>query len=425
MIDRSVAPNQKEIEKIEFVKAQTTVFRSGIQCHSILQDDCKVVKLELEFEAGSNFQEKALIATMVNHMILEGCEQYSAYEIASFFDNEGAFLDTSCSTDKASIVLHCLERSIPKLLPYLQAILYTANFPQKEIENYLKINAQKFEVNQEKVGWVARNEFMEELLGKDHPYSWKVNANNYAEVQRDDIISFYNKRYKAATFQIYLSGKVSAEVLHAVEDVFNQKVAVRNEPLIAMTFDETKVSDLKVIEKKGAIQSAIRLGAVTINRSHADFPALFVANTILGGYFGSRLMSNIREDKGYTYGIGSGVTHLEKLSYFIVSTEVGAEVTASTLKEIEFEMNQLHNVLVSQDELKLVKNYILGNIMKGFDGSFNAMARFQMLNNQGLSYGYYENLIQEIKEMNVEKIQAAAQNFMDYSALKKIVVGKL
>ena len=142
-------------------------------------------------------------------------------------------------------------------------------------------------------------------------------------------------------------------------------------------------------------------------------------------YLWQILMSNIREDKGYTYGIGSGVIHLEKLSYFIVSTEVGAEVTASTLKEIEFEMNKLHNVLVSQDELKLVKNYILGNIMKGFDGSFNAMARFQMLNNQGLSYGYYENLIQEIKEMNVEKIQAAAQNFMDYSALKKIVVGKL
>jgi len=425
MMDRSVAPIQQEIEKIEFAKAQTTIFSSGIQCHSILQDDCKVVKMEIEFQAGSKFQDKALIAAMVNNLILEGCFKYSAYEIASFFDNEGAFLDTSCSADKASVVLHCLERSIPKLLPYLQEVMSTANFPQNEIDTYLKINAQKFEVNREKVGWVARNEFMEELLGEDHPYSWKVSASNYKEVGRDDLISFYNKRYKSATFQVYLSGKVTAEVLQTVENVFNQKGIQRNDVSDAMTENENNVSDVKLIEKKGAIQSAIRLGAVTINRSHADFPALFVANTILGGYFGSRLMSNIREDKGYTYGIGSGVIHLEGLSYFIVSTEVGAEVTAATLKEIEFEMNQLRNVLVSQEELKLVKNYILGNIMKGFDGSFSAMARFQMLNHQGLGYDYYQNLIQEIKTMKVEKIQAVARNHMNYSTLKKIVVGKL
>ena len=136
-------------------------------------------------------------------------------------------------------------------------------------------------------------------------------------------------------------------------------------------------------------------------------------------------MSNIREDKGYTYGIGSGVIHLEGLSYFIVSTEVGAEVTAATLKEIEFEMNQLRNVLVSKEELKLVKNYILGNIMKGFDGYFSAMARFQMLNHQGLGYDYYQNLIQEIKTMKAEKIQAVARTHMNYATLKKIVVGKL
>tara|TARA_B110000046_G_scaffold28052_1_gene28869 strand:+ start:189576 stop:190853 length:1278 start_codon:yes stop_codon:yes gene_type:complete len=425
MIDRSVAPNQQEIEKIEFAEAQTVVFSSGIQCHSVVQEDCKVVKLELEFEAGSKFQDKALIATMVNNLILEGCERYSAYEIASFFDNEGAFIDTSCSADKASLVLHCLERSIPKLVPYLQEVLSTANFPQKEIENYLKISAQKFEVNREKVGWVARNEFMEELLGKGHPYCWKLKANNYVDVQRDDLISFYNEKYKSTAFQIYVSGKVTSEVLKTIEEVFNSASIRPSKSIDRLAMAEPSASKMKLIEKKGAIQSAIRLGALTINRRHADFPFLFVANTVLGGYFGSRLMTNIREDKGYTYGIGSGVIHLDDLSYFIVSTEVGGEVTGATLKEIEIEMNQLQNVLVSQEELKLVKNYILGNIMKGFDGSFSAMARFQMLNHNGLGYSYYETLIQKIKEMKAKEIQVAARKYLVYSDLKKIVVGKL
>ena len=425
MIDRITAPEQKELEDIKFVKAETHVFSSGIHCHSIVQEDCKVVKLELEFDAGSKYQSKSLIASMVNSLLLEGSEHYSAYEIASYFDNEGAFLDTSCSADKASVVLHCLERSIPKLVPFLNKILGTVNFPQREIENYLELNAQKMEVNLQKVGWLARNEFMEELLGKNHPYSWKLDIKHYSNVVREDVVTFYDERYKAAKFEIYLSGRVTGSVLETVERIFNQEFKVRDHFLTSTKLAEPVESEVKVVDKKGAIQSAIRLGAVTINRSHEDFAALFFANTILGGYFGSRLMSNIREDKGYTYGIGSGILHLQDLSYFVISTEVGSAVTSATLQEIEKEMNQLRNELVSEEELKLVKNYILGNIMKGFDGSFSAMDRFQMLNHQGLGYEYYEKLMVQMKEMTAEKVQHAAVKYMDYGKLKKIVVGKL
>ena len=244
-------------------------------------------------------------------------------------------------------------------------------------------------------------------------------------MRREDLVSFYNEKYKSAAYQIYLSGKVTDDVLNTVREVFNQPFVESKESFESILPEEPSSSEMKLIEKKDSIQSAIRLGAVTINRRHPDFPALFMANTILGGYFGSRLMSNIREDKGYTYGIGSGVIHLEDLSYFIISTEVGSEVTAATMKEIEFEMNQLHTELVSEEELKLVKNYILGNVMKGFDGSFSAMSRFQMLNHHGLGYDYYENFIEEIKRMNPLNIQVVARSYMDYSRLKKIVVGKL
>ena len=425
MIDRSIAPKQNPIEKIEFTKAQTHVFSSGMKCHSVVQEDCKVVKLEIEFEAGSKFQNKPIIAAMVNSLLLEGSTNYSAFEIASFFDNEGAFLETSCGADKASIVLHCLESSIPKLLPYLKEVLTTAVFPQEEVDNYLEINVQRLQVNQQKVDWVARNEFMHALVGKKHSYSWKVELDHYSDVVREDIVSFYEKHYKLSSFEIYVCGKVTDEVLGTLEHVFNQKLPSQINPDVFSGAIEESSKGLNNILLDGAIQTAIRLGAVTINRKHEDFPALFVANTILGGYFGSRLMSNIREDKGYTYGIGSGILHLNHLSYFVISTEVGAEVTSLTLKEIEIEMNKLQSELVLDEELDLVKNYILGNIMKGFDGSFSAMSRFKMLNHQGLVYDYYENLIRKIKAMDAEKIQNVAIKYLDYSQLTKIIVGKL
>lgn len=425
MINRVVAPKQNPLENIDFTKAETNVLKSGVKCHTVVQDDCKVVKLEIEFDAGSKFQKKALVASMTNELLLEGSENYTAFEIATFFDNEGAFLETSCNADKASIVLHCLEKSVPKLLPYLKEMLFSVSFPQDEIDNYLELSRQKLQVNQQKVAWVARNEFMEQLLGKAHSYSWKLEESDYDNVKRADLISFYKELYSSSKFEIYVCGKVSPEVKKSISTTFGELKGLDSNIVGFAPNSFEPTSEAHVIQIHGAIQSAIRLGLETINRRHENFPALFFANTILGGYFGSRLMSNIREDKGYTYGIGSGVIHLNELSYFVISTEVGAEVTSATLVEIELEMNKLQRELVTEEELNLVKNYILGNIMKGFDGSFSAMTRFQMLNHHGLGYDYYENLIEEIKAMSSNKILEAAKEYLNYSQLKKIIVGKL
>ena len=425
MINRTIAPLQNQIEKIEFAKTETVKLASGVLCHTALQDDCKVVEFEIEFDAGSRFQRKALIASTVNSLLLEGTTNYSAFEIASFFDNKGAFVETSCTADKASIIVHCLERSIPLILPFLLEVIKTANFPQKEIDSYLTLKKQKLAVNLEKVAWVAKNEFMPQLIGKEHSYSWRVEIDDYDEVTRYNLISFYEEYYTSSTYQIYISGKVSSRVLQAVHEVFGQEQINITSEDTQLTTKVVDTQEFHVVEQDGAIQSAIRIGVETINRRHSDFPALFIANTILGGYFGSRLMSNIREDKGYTYGIGSGVVHLKELSYFIISTEVGVDVTQATLNEIELEMNNLQKEIVSNEELRLVKNYILGNIMKGFDGSFSAMSRFKMLNHHGLDYSYYESLIREINEITPERIQVISNRYLNFSAFKKIIVGKL
>ena len=179
-----------------------------------------------------------------------------------------------------------------------------------------------------------------------------------------------------------------------------------------------------LIEKEDAIQSAIRVGNVSIGRQHKDFPKLYLANTLLGGYFGSRLMNNIREDKGYTYGIGSGLISMKHLAYFVISTEVGSEVTNNTLYEIELEMNKMCDELVNEKELELVKNYVLGNIMRGFDGAFAAMDRFCMLNNAGLGYDYYLNLINTINKISAIEIRDVCREYLQFEKMKKVIVGK-
>lgn len=423
MIDRKVAPISQEIVKIDISKAFSLELEGGNFCYYIDQPELKVLKFEIEFNAGSTFQKKALLANMVSTLLLEGTEKFTAFEIAEYFDSRGAFVESSCNSDTASIVLHCMERNVDELLPFISELISSATFPQKEINSYLEIHSQKFQVNQEKVSWVARNEFLGLVLGKENDYAKKITAEDFNRVEREDLLAFYEKYYRSSNFNIFLSGKVSSKVLESVKTCFSRSESVIQEANIIKSVSPS-LKNQTLILKESAIQSAIRMGGVSLNRSHKDFPTLFIANTLLGGYFGSRLMTNIREDKGYTYGIGSGIIHYKDLSYFVVSTEVGSDVTKDTLAQIEIEMNRLGSELVHEEELGLVKNYILGNLLKGFDGSFSSMERFQMLNSHGLGYDYYQNIIEKVRTVTAKEIKAISKEYLSYSKMVKLIVGK-
>src|SRR5690606_5823220 len=145
-----------------------------------------------------------------------------------------------------------------------------------------------------------------------------------------------------------------------------------------------------------ALQSAIRLGSRTIGRSHADFPALQLVNILLGGYFGSRLMANIREDKGYTYGIGSGIVSLQHDAYLTIATEVGADATRATLVEIEKEIGRLRSEPVSDEELQVVKSYILGSMLGSLENIFAHGDKFRNVYFSGLDIDYYDYYVETI-----------------------------
>ena len=178
------------------------------------------------------------------------------------------------------------------------------------------------------------------------------------------------------------------------------------------------------IEKGDALQSAIRLGKVAINRSHADFPGMQVLNTILGGYFGSRLMANIREDKGYTYGIGSALVSMKNAGYFFIASEVGADVCGSALDEIYKEINILKQDAVSTEELSLVRNYMLGSMLGSLENAMSHADKFKNIYFSGLGYDYYQNYIRTVKTINPEDLLGLASKYFNTDAFETVIVGK-
>ena len=180
----------------------------------------------------------------------------------------------------------------------------------------------------------------------------------------------------------------------------------------------------KFVEKEGAVQNAIRIGKRLINRTNPDYPKLTVLNTILGGYFGSRLMTNIREEKGYTYGIGSGLVSLSQGGYFFITTDVGAAVYEDAVKEIYHEIVKLQEELIPENELSLVRNYLLGSFQRSIDGPFALAERFKSILLSGLGYNYFENYLTVIKNITSEELKTLAQTYLLTSEMTEVIVGK-
>jgi zinc protease len=424
-IDRKRSPAFKTVEKIEMIKASEKHLQNKIPVYAINAGTQELIKIEFLFSAGMYQQQMPLQAATVNAMLEEGTSKMTAAQIADAVDYYGAFLEASVSQDNASVVLYTLNKHLKATLPVLEQVIKDAVFPQNELDTHLRNKKQKFHVNNQKVANVARKHFSELIFGEKHPYGISVKENDFDVMSRSHLIDFYSTFYRANSCKIILAGKVNDDVYTLLDEYFGGNDWLASNNLNRTSIDiSSSVQQEQLIYKEDALQSAIRIGKVLFNKTHPDYQPLQVLNTVFGGYFGSRLMSNIREDKGYTYGIGSGVVSLHNSGYFFIATEVGVDVCKNAINEIYFEMNRLREELVSDDELQLVKNYLLGTFLRSVDGPFAMADRFKGIMEYDLSYDYFDKYIATIKDISASKLRDLANTYFDKNSMIELVVGK-
>jgi len=172
-----------------------------------------------------------------------------------------------------------------------------------------------------------------------------------------------------------------------------------------------------------SLQASIRIGNRLFNRQHPDSHGLSVLNTLLGGYFGSRLMANIREDKGYTYNISSVVDFMQFDGCFYISTEVGNEFAQLALQEIYREMELLQTELVDEEELLMVQNYLMGNFLAALDGPFNVSEVVKIIVSEELPLSFFREGVQNVRDITAEEIQRLAQIYLQRDNMWEVIVG--
>ncbi len=423
-IDRKTAPEFREIENISLIHPQHQELANGCNIFCFDSGEQELVRIEWIFGNLRFNPEKPLLNVAVNTMLTEGTKTLSASQIADRVDFYGAFLQVEYGFDISSVTLFSLNKHLQHTLPVIKDIITNSVFPQNELETFIRNQKQKLQVSLQKNDVVARRQFNKAVYGNTI-YGLNADADTYDSLRRDDMLQFCEQMYQPANCTMIIAGKIDADTLKLITDFFDAAWVSNNLPVdTSQPALDPAAEHFYLIEKPDALQSAIRMGIPAINRTHPDFAALQVLNTVLGGYFGSRLMANIREDKGYTYGIGSGVSSLKHGSAMFIATEVGADVCKAAIGEIEKEIRLLQDELIPEDELSLVRNFMMGSLLGSLENVFSHADKFKNLYFSGLDYDYYDRYVHTVKTVTAETLQKLAKKYLNFNEFYKIIVGK-
>lgn len=419
-MDRTIAPAIHEVKQIDIKQVEVETLANGLDLVVLNQGEQELVKVEVLFEAGTRYQAKPLVASMTNSMLQEGTLNRTSNEINEAFDFYGAFSSTECNKDYAGFQVFVLAKHLDKVLPVMEDCIFNSNFPHSEFERLISNKFARFKVNQERVEFIARQELGEALF-KDGDYGMVAKEDDYSDLRPEDLQAFYKRCYLNGEYKVLVSGRLEDKDLSLIKETIS-KWRYKGQDHGPFNNGEFTPGFHRVV-KEGANQSAIRIGVPRFKLDHEDYLKMKVLNTVLGGYFGSRLMTNIREDKGYTYGIGSALIPFKEQGLFLIASEVGSQFEKAAIKEIKFELNRLQTELISEDELSLVKLYMMGNSLRSFDGVFDLIERYKEIMNISEGYVFFDRFLDAINNVTAIELQDLAKKYLNIDEMLTVVVG--
>ncbi|MEN9730572.1 MAG: hypothetical protein RLZ91_1690 [Bacteroidota bacterium] len=421
MLNRTIAPVAYPIELIKFPAITTTSLSNGTEMQSLSLGEQAVFKLEFTVAAGASAAEKAGIAGLTSSLMKRGTKQRDATALHQLFDFYGAFWDVQTNLDHATFVLYGLSKHLKSLLPYVLEIIQEATFPKEEFEKEIAIEVQKNKLNWQKTAFSASQLLRQQIFEGD-PYGRISTQESIESILQKDLTNFHQQHWLGNPPQIFLSGKISQDELDAVRSAFEQLPANPRKPVHSFIPSQHTPKATQAFRDQ-ALQSSIRLGKLSMTRNNPDYFKFSVLNTLFGGFFGSRLQKNIREEKGFTYGISSSIVPMLRAGYWVVGTDVANENVAETCDEIRKEMRGLQVEKVGQGELELVKNYLMGSFTGELTQAFDIAEKIKVIQMENLPLDFYDQFQAQILACTSEDLLELANKYLDPTNLHEVIVG--
>lgn len=423
MPDRKHAPEIVDAVnfKLQLKQAEKFVLKNGVEVYAVDAGAEEVLAVEWVFYAGNWFEEQNLVAATTNFLLRNGTSKKTAFQINEYFEYYGSYLNRACYNETATITLHCLSKHIKELLPSVRELIVDSVMPQEELDIYKQNMKQRLKVNLKKSDFVASRLIDVYLYGENHPYGKYSKLEEFDTLNREQLLDFYKKYYQQGKLVLFVAGKLPADIASLLDQYFGD---LPNQPVALQEIMAQPAADRKyrITNDEAGVQGSVRMARSFPNRHHPDFMKVMVLNTLFGGFFGSRLMSNIREEKGYTYGIHSFIQNHIHDTAWMISTEAGKDVCEATIEEVYKEMKLLREQIVDEEELLLVRNYMMGGILGDLDGPFQIMGRWKNIVLNNLTEQYFYDSIHTIKTISAEELQFLAQKYLKPEEFYELVV---
>lgn len=426
MLDRKQQPAINPLANLNIQKPEKRTLSNGITLNILGAGDEEVVRMDILIAAGIWHQQQSLQALFTNRMLREGTQSLDSATISEKLDYYGAWIEQSTSMNCNFLTLYSLNRHFAQTLAVLGSMLKEPLFPEKEMKVTVESNRQHFLVNRMKVDVMARKAFNRAFFGNQHPCGKHAVLEDYDNLTTDCLKAFYRQHYHSGNCTIYLSGKITDEIIALVERELGDapwgEVKAR-QPIAPLEIPPFK-GQRCFVEHPTAVQSSLRVGCPLMDQLHPDFIPMKVLAMILGGYFGSRLMTNIREDKGYTYGIYSMVAPYPFCANLLILSETDNEYVEPCIREIRHEMRRLQEERVPDNELDMVKNYMMGEICRSYEGPFSLSEAWIFTETAGLPLDFYDRMTDTIHRVDSEELRRLAVKYFRPDDLLEVVAGK-
>jgi zinc protease len=422
-IDRKQAPPIVDAVNfnLQLKPYQAYTLRNGVPVYAVNAGAEEVIQLEWVFFAGNNQEEQNLVAATTNFLLRNGTNTKTAFQLNEYFEYYGAYVNRACYNETATISMHCLNKHVGELLPVVKEMITQSTMPSEELAIYQQNMKQRLKVSLKKSDFVAGRLIDVYLYGEKHPYGKYSRAEDFDALERDQLLQFYNQFYTQGKLMLFVAGKLPENINLLLDQHFgdlpNNPVEVKEHQIVLAAEKKYRITN-----DPNGVQGSIRIARTFPNRHHPDFLKVQVLNALFGGFFGSRLMSNIREDKGYTYGIHSYLHNHIQHSAWMVSTEAGKDVAEATVAEVYKEMKLLREELVDEEELLLVRNYLMGSILGDLDGPFQIIGRWKNIILNNMSENYFYDAIHTIKTISAEELKGLAEKYLREEEFYELIV---
>ncbi len=421
MHDRTHPPASKPVSRFDFAKAKTTIGDHGIPIHVINAGKHNIIRLEIIFKSGKWIEKVIGSSFFCSKLMLEGTKTRSSLKISEFFDRYGAYFEVHPGMDYVNFTLYTLNRHLETLLPVVFEVITKQTFPQEELETLKNIKIQQLKVEEEKNSFLASRNFRELVFGEKHPYGTDLTIESIENaINKKVLVEFYQDFLISGT-EIIVSGDIREKHLHQILYVFDR---MNYRSISIPEYDHISQKSKHIdISKDESLQVSLRYGSHMVNKGHEDYMDLLILNEILGGYFGSRLMKSIREEKGYTYGIFSSIVSLIHDAYFVIGSDVKKEFAEQAVMEIQKEIKKLQEEPVDNNEIDTVRNYMTGTFLSSLETSFALADKFKSTYFYGLDYSYYDQFLDRIANITPKRIQDLANQYFTPGNFNLVTVG--